>query len=82
MSSNHHGWGGCCHIDQIGKMVKLLLHHKQQDIELQTSMNKGRVNDPSMGIELATSGELAVALANWAMVNFDEMSKISVYIRT
>ena len=64
MSSNHHGWGGCCHIDQIGKMVKLLLRHKQQDSEPQTSMDKGRVNDPSMGTELATSSELAVALAN------------------
>ena len=57
---------GCCHFhnDQIGKKAKLLIHHKQQDFEPQTHMGEGRVNAHSMGIELATSSQLVVALAN------------------
>ena len=64
--SNSHDWDGYCHIGQIGEKVKLLLRHKQQGLEplTLTSMNQGVINASLMGIELATIGQVVVALAN------------------
>ena len=36
---------------------------------------------PSMGIELAATGQAVVTLANWAMANIGNKRKIAVYIR-
>ena len=49
---------------RIGQKIKLLIRHKQQGFEPQTSMDQGRTNAPSMGIELDTIGWMIVALAN------------------
>ena len=35
-----------------------------------------------MGIEVATIGQVVVALANWAMANFGKKLKMLVYIQT
>ena len=78
--SNHHDWGGCCHIDHSkGKKTKLLVCHP---FEPQTSRDKCEINVPSMGIELAAIGQLAVGLANCTTANFGDTPKMSVYIQT
>ena len=51
----------------MGKQVKLLLRHKQQDFGPQTSMDQGGINAPLMSVELATIGQVVVALANCIM---------------
>ena len=48
----------------IGEKAKLLLRQKQQGFKPQTSMDQDGINASSMGIELATIGQAAVALAN------------------
>ena len=45
----------------MGKQVKLLLRHKQQDFGPQTSMDQGGINAPLMGVELAIIGRMVVA---------------------
>ena len=69
---NRRDWDDLCHISQIGKMVKLFLHHKQR---------VGYVL--SIGIELSISCQPGVELANLGMANFGEMSKkYLLYMRT
>ena len=45
----------------MGKQVKLLLRHKQQDFGPQTSMDQGGINAPLMSIQPATNVQMVVA---------------------
>ena len=66
----------------MGKKVEEPLHHRKPGLEPTTTTDQGGVNAPSMGIELATNGQVVVALASWAMAIIVEKHEMSVYMRT